>query len=130
MFTNEALNGRALPIHGDGRQTRTFCYITDAIVGAFRTLLKGKPGEPYNIGNANDEISIEDLAKLYRSVVPGSTIQYISYPDTYPAGEPQRRCPDLSKAAEDLGYVSQVDLQTGLGRFVAWASEQESYNSR
>ena len=41
---------------------------------------------------------------MYSSVVPGSTVQFISYPDTYPAGEPQRRCPDLTKAAKDLGY--------------------------
>jgi len=127
MFTFEALNGRALPVHGDGRQTRTFCYITDSISGFVKTLLKGKSGEAYNIGNANNEISMGDLAKLYSSVVPGSTVQYISYPDTYPGGEPQRRCPDLTKAAKDLGYVSQVDLHMGLNRFVAWARGQDSY---
>jgi UDP-glucuronate decarboxylase len=127
MFTFEALNGRALPVHGDGRQTRTFCYVTDAISGFLKTLLKGKPGEAYNIGNADNEISMGDLAKTYSSVVPGSTVQFISYPDTYPAGEPQRRCPDLKKAAKDLGYASQVDLQTGLASFVAWAREQDSY---
>jgi len=127
MFTFEALNGRALPVHGDGKQTRTFCYITDSIPGFLKTLLKGKPGEAYNIGNANNEISMEDLAKMYSSVVPGSTVQYISYPDTYPGGEPQRRCPDLTKAGKDLGYASQMDIQTGLARFVAWARGQDSY---
>ena len=130
MFTYEALNGRALPVHGDGKQTRTFCYITDAISGFLKTLLKGRPGEAYNIGNADNEISMADLAKMYSSVVQGSTVQYISYPDTYPAGEPQRRCPDLTKAAKELGYASQVDLQTGLARFVAWAREQDSYKGR
>jgi UDP-glucuronate decarboxylase len=128
MFAYEALNGRQLPVHGDGKQTRTFCYITDAISGFLKTLLKGKPGEPYNIGNADNEISMENLARMYSSVVPGSTVQYISYPETYPAGEPQRRCPDLTKAAKDLGYASQVDLQTGLARFVSWAREQDSYH--
>ena len=127
MFSYEALNGRAIPVHAEGKQTRTFCYITDAISGFLKTLLKGKPGEAYNIGNANNEISMVDLAKLYSSVVPGSTFRYIPYPDTYPAGEPQRRCPDLTKAGRDLGYTSQVDLQTGLARFVAWAREQDSY---
>lgn len=127
MFTYEALNGRALPIHGDGKQTRTFCYITDAISGFIKTLLKGKPGEPYNIGNADNEISMADLAKMFSSVVPDSTVQHISYPDTYPAGEPQRRCPNLTKALKDLGYVSQVDLEIGLARFVAWARGQDSY---
>jgi UDP-glucuronate decarboxylase len=123
MFTFEALNGRAVPVHGDGKQTRTFCYIT----GFLRILLKGRHGEAYNIGNANNEISMADLAKMFSSVVPGSSLQYISYPDTYPDGEPQRRCPDLTKAANELGYASQEDLQAGLARFVGWASEQGSY---
>jgi UDP-glucuronate decarboxylase len=129
MFTYEALNGRTLPVHGDGKQTRTFCYITDAISGFLKVLIKGKPGEAYNIGNAHNEISMADLAKSFSSVVPGSRIKFISYPDNYPAGEPQRRCPDLTKAANDLGYASQVDLQTGLARFVAWARGQDSYKS-
>jgi len=127
MFTYEALNGRALPVHGDGRQTRTFCYITDAISGFLKTLLKGKPGEAYNIGNSNNEISMADLANMFSAVVPGASVKYISYPDNYPAGEPQRRCPDLTKAANDLGYASQVDVKTGLARFVGWARAQASY---
>jgi len=130
MFTYEALNGRALPVHGDGRQTRTFCYITDAITGFLKTLLKGKPGEPYNIGNSNNEISMADLAKMFALVVPGASVKFIPYPDTYPAGEPQRRCPDLTKAATDLGYRSQVDVKTGLSRFVEWARAQESYKGK
>lgn len=130
MFTYQALNGRPLPVHGDGRQTRTFCYISDAIGGFLKTLLKGKPGEAYNIGNAENEISMTELAKMYSLVVPGSKVEHISYPDTYPAGEPQRRCPDLTKAAKDLGYASQVDLKTGLSRFVAWAREQDSYKDQ
>src|SRR5262249_19479686 len=130
MFTYEALNGRALPVHGDGRQTRTFCYITDAITGFIKAILRGKPGEAYNIGNANNEIPMVDLARMYSSVVPGSKIQFIEYPDTYPAGEPQRRCPDLTKAAKDLGYASRMDLQTGLARFVDWARAQDSYKDQ
>jgi UDP-glucuronate decarboxylase len=130
MFTYEALNGRPIPVHGDGRQTRTFCYITDAIGGFLKTLLKGRPGEAYNIGNPNNEISMADLAKLYSSVIPGSNFRYVSYPSTYPAGEPQRRCPDLRKATEQLDYASQVDLQTGLAKFVAWARQQENYIDR
>jgi len=130
MFTFEALNGRAIPVHGDGRQTRTFCYITDAITGFFLALLKGKPGEAYNVGNSNNEISMADLAKLYSSVIPGSTFRYVSYPSTYPAGEPQRRCPDLTKAAKHLGYASQVDLHAGLARFVAWARKQDIYKDQ
>jgi UDP-glucuronate decarboxylase len=129
MFTYEALNGRPLPVHGDGRQTRTFCYITDSIAGFLLTLLKGQRGEAYNIGNSDNEISMVDLARMYGTVVLGATVKLIPYPDTYPAGEPQRRCPDLTKAKQHLGYASRVDLKTGLTRFVDWARGQESYRS-
>ncbi len=127
MFTYEALNDRSLPVHGDGAQTRTFCYITDAITGVLKTLLKGKPGEAYNIGNSDNEISMRNLALMFSELIPGATVQNISYPDSYPAGEPQRRCPDLTKAAQHLGYASKVDLRTGLSRFIGWAREQAGY---
>ncbi len=130
MFTFEALNGRALPIHGDGRQTRTFCYITDAITGFLKVLLNGKAGDVYNIGNSDNEISMADLGELYTSVISGTKVQFIEYPATYPAGEPQRRCPDLTKAAKDLSYAAQVDLRAGLASFVAWARQQDSYKDR
>jgi UDP-glucuronate decarboxylase len=127
MFTYEALNGRQLPVHGDGRQTRTFCYISDAICGFIKTLLNGRRGEAYNIGNSDNEIAMRDLAQLYTQLVPGCGVSFISYPDTYPAGEPQRRCPDLTKAREELRYGSRVDLKTGLARFIEWAQTQSGY---
>lgn len=127
MFTYQALNGREIPVHGDGHQTRTFCYITDAITGFLQVLLDGTHGHAYNIGNAENEISMRDLAELYRSVIPNARHSLIAYPKTYPAGEPQRRCPDLSKAQKDLGYSTSVDLHEGLKRFVAWAKTQEAY---
>jgi UDP-glucuronate decarboxylase len=130
MFTYTALNGVPLPVHGDGRQTRTFCYITDAISGFLKVLLRGTPGEAYNIGNANNEIAMQDLARLYTELVPGAKLVHIDYPETYPAGEPQRRCPDLAKAAQHLGYASTVDLREGLSRFIAWAREQENYRAK
>jgi UDP-glucuronate decarboxylase len=130
MFAYEALNGRPLPVHGDGTQTRTFCYVTDAISGFLKTLLRGTPGEAYNIGNAENEISMHDLAHLFSELLPASKVQLVPYPDTYPAGEPMRRCPDLTKAARRLGYASNVELRSGLTRFISWAHEQPSYQDR
>jgi UDP-glucuronate decarboxylase len=129
MFTYEALNGRVIPVHGDGSQTRTFCYISDAICGFIKTLLRGRPGEAYNIGNSDNEISMRDLAGLFSDLIPNSKFRNISYPDTYPAGEPQRRCPDLTKAKSELGYTWRVDLRSGLTRFIDWALAQSSYQS-
>src|SRR3989344_5208561 len=127
MFTYQAQNAMPIPVHDGGSQTRTFCYITDAITGFILTLLKGRPGEPYNIGNSENEISMRDLAKLFLELVPGATFQSVEYPNTYPAGEPQRRCPDLTKAKAQLGYSHAVDLHSGLTRFIAWASKEPSY---
>lgn len=127
MFTYEALNGREIPVHGTGQQTRTFCYISDAICGFLKALLKGRRGEAYNIGNANNEISMVELARIFTTIIPGAAMKHISYPETYPAGEPQRRCPDLTKAQSELDYTARIDLHDGLGRFVEWARGQDSY---
>lgn len=128
MFAYQALNGRVLPVHGDGYQTRTFCYITDAMIGFLKVLLMGQRGEAYNIGNGENEISMRNLANLFTELV-GEFVrnEAVTYPETYPAGEPQRRCPDLTKAREHLGYEARVDLRAGLRRFITWAQESGAY---
>jgi UDP-glucuronate decarboxylase len=130
MFAYKALNKEVIPVHGDGHQTRTFCYITDAIEGFLRVLLLGRPGESYNIGNDENEISMKNLAKLFTEIESnGAKFEMISYPDTYPAGEPQRRCPDLSKARTDINYVPKVHLKDGLKRFIEWCRLDEQYKA-
>ena len=127
MFTYKGLNKRPLPVHGDGQQTRTYCYLTDAIAGFLKVLLNGRPGEAYNIGNSENEISVRQLAELFADLLPGTKVEYIDYPSTYPAGEPQRRCPDLTKAQTELGYRAKVDVNEGLSQFIDWARQQSSY---
>lgn len=130
MFAYQALNGEVLTVHGDGSQTRTFCYITDAIEGFLRVLLLGKPGNAYNIGNDDNEISMRNFAGLFSDFIPGAKCQLIAYPPSYPAGEPQRRCPDLTKAKKQLGYKPKVSMREGLKRFIRWAKVQDSYIAR
>lgn len=128
MFTYQALNGEIMTVHGDGHQTRTFCYITDAMIGFLKVLLRGLPGEAYNIGNADNEIAMRDLVKVFSELTGGrATYKLIPYPDTYPAGEPNRRCPDLTKARTMLGYAPQVDFQSGIARAMDWCRTQPSY---
>ena len=116
-FSVRGLRGEALPVHDRGRQTRTFCYITDAIHGFLKVLVAGKRGEAYNIGNDREEITMRELAELMSSMLPEQPeVRLVSYPDAYPAGEPQRRCPDLSKSRQDLGYSPATDLRAGLAR--------------
>src|SRR3989344_4958671 len=70
MFGYQVLNGETLSVHGDGHQTRSFCYITDAMTGFLKVLMAGKPGEAYNIGNEDNEISMRDLAQIFVDARP------------------------------------------------------------
>lgn len=120
-FMVKALQGKPLTVHDKGNQTRTFCYITDAIVGFLKILLSNKNGEIYNVGNDKDEMSISGLAQIISEIAPKPVkIKLIEYPDSYPAGEPHRRCPDLSKIQKDLGYEPKVDIRSGLERTLKW----------
>ena len=121
-FANRIKARLPLNIYGSGNQTRTFCYITDAILGFLLVALKGVPGEAYNIGNPSPEISIFELVGHIKSVL-GRPIpcNIVEYPDSYPADEPNRRCPDIRKARLQLGFEPDVGIEEGLRRFLEWA---------
>jgi len=121
-FANRIKAGMPLNVYGTGNQTRTFCYITDAIVGFLLVVLKGVAGEAYNIGNPKPEITMLDLIKEIEHAL-GRAVPHnvIEYPDSYPADEPNRRCPDLKKAHLQLNFHPQVDLREGLRRFLSWS---------
>lgn len=121
-FAAKILTREPVVVYGDGKQTRTFCYVTDAIDGFLRVLLDGKPGEPYNVGNPEPEISMNALVDTIRKARPDLNFESraMPHPASYPADEPQRRCPDISKAKE-LGYAPKIALEEGLRRFLGWA---------
>ena len=121
-FASRIKGGQPLNVYGSGVQTRTFCYITDALVGFLLTVIKGVPGETYNIGNPRPEISMVQLVEALRAAV-GRDVPYnlIEYPDSYPADEPMRRSPDIRKARLQLEFEPEVDLTVGLKRFMDWA---------
>jgi len=123
-FAAHLQDGEALNVYGSGTQTRTFCYITDAMVGFLLSVLSGVPGETYNIGNPKPEISMLDLVERVAGVV-GREVPHnvIEHPDSYPADEPHRRCPDIRKAELQLDYIPQVELDDGLSRFFTWADK-------
>ncbi len=123
-FASRIKGRQPLHIYGSGAQTRTFCYVTDAITGFLLTLVRGVPGEAYNIGNPVPEVSMLELAQRIEKVL-GRKIEYTlsTYPDSYPADEPQRRCPDIRKARLQLKFDPQVALEEGLRRFLSWTDE-------
>jgi len=124
-FAARISENKALHVYGHGKQTRTFCYVTDAVEGFLRVLIDGVPGEPYNIGNPNPEISMIDLIEQVSKAVGNDSVKYqiVDYPDTYPADEPNRRCPDITKATQQLGYAPRIGLEEGLSRFFNWAEK-------
>ena len=120
-FANSIKAGKALTVYGTGLQTRTFCFVEDAILGFLQVLLSGRSGEAYNIGNPSPEISMRGLVELITKISARPVkSEFIPYPESYPAGEPMRRCPDITKAAKDVGYAPGVDLEEGLRMFLDW----------
>ena len=109
-------NNKTIHIHGDGNQTRTFCYITDAITGFLKVIINGKNGEIYNIGNKFNEISMIKLVRLFKQILKNKKINYktVKYPEGYPTDEPARRCPNISKAQKHLNFNPSVDIRSGI----------------
>jgi UDP-glucuronate decarboxylase len=121
-FASHIKAGRPLKLYGSGAQTRTFCYITDAMIGFLKVVLKGVAGEAYNIGNPEPEISMLGLVDCIEGVIGKELARdVIEYPDSYPADEPMRRSPDITKARRQLGFAPSISLEDGLGRFLNWA---------
>lgn len=116
------LQGRELTVYDKGNQTRAFCYITDAVTGFFKVLLLGRAGQVYNVGNDAEEINMLALAETIAGEVFSNKVhvKLISYPANYPQDEPRRRCPDLSKIKNEVGYSPKVSLKAGLLRTAAW----------
>jgi dTDP-glucose 4,6-dehydratase len=108
-FVFQALTGKPITIYGDGRQTRSFCYVSDLIEGIYR-LMHTDEHEPVNIGNPQ-EITILEFAELIRALT-GSMVPLIFQP--LPQDDPKQRCPDISKARRLLGWEPEVNLDEGL----------------
>ena len=121
-FIEHGLRREPLPIHGDGRNTRSFCYINDAVESFFRVLFSEAHGESFNVGNPDPEISVKDLAKLVAESMPHQVdLVYIDPPHAvYASSDPKRRCPDISKLQKATGYRPKYDLKNGLKRTIEW----------
>lgn len=114
---NKILNKKKILIHGNGKQTRTFCYITDAIIGFYKVILDGKTGNIYNIGNPYNEISMLKLVKIFDKLLnKKNNYKLIDYPKHYPADEPKRRCPDINKALKHTKYKPKISVIEGILR--------------
>ena len=123
-FAASIARNEELSIYGDGRQTRTFCYITDAIIGFLKVLVDSETPDVFNVGNPSPEISMNELAKTVLEISAIKVESKLSkYPETYPEDEPNRRCPDISRISTKLHFSPQVSLEVGLRRFLGWTQE-------
>src|SRR3989344_9312245 len=125
-FANNILSNKNITLLSEGSPTRTFCYITDAIVGYLKVLIKGKKAESYNIGVENPEISIIELAEKMKSIAlkhfgySGKIIKEKSADQNYLTDNPNRRCPQIAKAQKDLDYNPEITLDAGLKNTMLW----------
>jgi len=108
-FLYQALVGEPITVYGDGKQTRSFCYVADLIEGIYR-LLESNEHEPVNIGNPT-EITILEFAERVRALV-GTTAPIVHHP--LPQDDPKQRCPDIAKARRILKWEPKVNLEQGL----------------
>ncbi len=119
-----AINRLPFILYSDGRATRTFCYIKDAVRAIMLLLVAPAScnGEAFNIGNENPEISVAGVAELVSRIAapPVLPVHYeISKDPSYVTDSPQRRCPDLTKLRAAVGYQPEMALEEGLARTLA-----------
>jgi nucleoside-diphosphate-sugar epimerase len=125
-FARDVLSARDIVMLSDGSPTRTFCYVADAIIGYYKILVKGKRGEAYNIGVEGPEISIVNLAERVVDIASdlfgykGQVVRQVSADQDYLIDNPNRRCPVIDKARNDLGYRPSISLDEGLKRSLIW----------
>lgn len=114
-FLVQAMEGKPLTVYGEGRQTRSFCYVDDLVAGILGLLRSDHIG-PMNIGNPN-EFSILELAQAVLDVT-GSSSEITFEP--LPVDDPTQRQPDITLARKVLGWEPRVQLREGLTRTYEW----------
>jgi UDP-glucuronate decarboxylase len=119
-FIVQALRGEDLTVYGDGKQTRSFCYVSD-LIGALAELMdtEGVQG-PMNLGNPSEFTVLELAEKVLH--LTGSRAKVTLRP--LPSDDPVRRCPDISRAREKLGWEPRVCLEEGLSRTIEYFGEK------
>jgi len=118
-FITQALRDKPITVYGDGKQTRSFCYISDMIEGIYKLMISDE-NYPINLGNPQ-EISILEFAKLIKKITNSkSEIVFKELPED----DPKVRRPDITKAMKILKWKPKVPLEDGLRRTIEWFSKE------
>ncbi len=115
-FIVQALKGEPLTVHGDGSQTRSFCYVTDLIEALVRLMNVENFIGPVNLGNPGEFTILELAQKVLKLTGSRSRIVH----EALPQDDPVRRCPDISLAGEKLGWKPTISLDEGLPPTIAY----------
>lgn len=118
-LVSQALRGEPLTVHGDGKQTRSFCYVSDLVEGIVALLFR-KEVNPVNLGNP-DEHTILEFAHLINELTGNKA--GIMFTEGRPE-DPRQRRPDITKARSVLGWEPKVGLHQGLTETIAWFRER------
>ncbi len=114
-FIKAGLANQPFPIFGDGKQTRSFCYVSDMVDGMIAAMDKGERGEVYNMGNP-EEFTVLELAERVKQLTDSSSEP--EFVESLPEDDPRQRCPDITKARQNLGWQPKVSLETGLEKLI------------
>lgn len=116
-FVVQALQGKPLTVYGDGRQTRSFCYVDDTVDGLVKFMEStGGAAGPINIGNPEEVTILELVERIVSATGSRSSLRFYQLP----AADPAMRCPDVSRAEDYLGWSPKVPLDEGLRRTVEY----------
>ena len=119
-FIMQALRGEPITLYGDGRQTRSFCYVSDLVDGMMRMMDQDGFVGPVNLGNPG-EFTMLELATKVRALT-GSSSEFVFKP--LPSDDPRQRKPDITVAREKLGWAPTIALDEGLARTVEYFRTQ------
>jgi len=116
-FIVQALRNEPINIYGDGKQTRSFCYVSDLVEGIYKLLQLAKsPETPINLGNPN-EFTILELAKVVIEITKSKS-EIVNNP--LPLDDPKQRCPDISLAKLTLNWKPTIELREGIEKTAAY----------
>lgn len=122
-LASKVITNENIEIYSTGTPSRTFCYVSDAVVGYLKCLVHGE-FDYFNIGNDSPELSVIEFATIFQSSAKrifgysGDVVLSSINDDAYLTHNPQRRCPDLSKAKGILGYETTISIEVGVSRYL------------
>jgi dTDP-glucose 4,6-dehydratase len=117
-FANQALKNKPITVYGDGKQTRSFCYVSDLVDGIYKLMISNIHS-PVNLGNPEEYTILEFAETINKLTKSSSKIVF----EELPIDDPHVRCPDISKARKELKWEPEIGLEEGLAKTIDWFRE-------